>query len=667
MKIDLHVHSKHSKRPSVWLLQKLNCPESYLEPKAIYEYLRYKGMSHVTITDHNSINGCLEIAELENTFLSEEITTYFPEDRCKIHILAWNINEEIHQEIQHVRENIYDLAGYLNEKAVPHAVAHPLAAVNDKFQPHHFEKLLLLFSIFELNGDEERYVNDILIKMLDSLNEQKINEFSNTHNMKPLMDNAWKKYAIAGSDDHAGIDLVKSYTTITGAETIDEFFRKVTSGHAINTVQRGTPKKIARNIHSTAYQYLKRRFKLQNASGADMLLRFCDYVLEPHDPKEYGILSKISYSFDKRRSQKNNNGNIPHYSSLGEFIRNEGKKLLLNDEDLMSIVNDTNRQSTNDNGEFWFDFSNRICNRAFSHIGGEIFKSLSDGMIFDIFHNLGSAGSVYLALSPFFIAYTLSATGKKICRDTLNHSFPNLSSRLQTCPSVAFFIDSYADSKSFEKRFSKYQTALDKKGVETRMISCSRANDCDLDCKNFTPVNSFSIMENSRGIFNIPPFLQILDYCYEKNFTHLHIITPGPMGIIAVAIARFLRIPVIAEFDRSFLEYISEITNDAGMEDLTWVYLKWFYKQADFVLVHSDKGKDELLSKNISPEKIMLVEFSCHDKNSQNSSNRKNWNEIYFNSENIITRRHKSMEETSGMNFINKADKVSKLFENAVS
>ena len=87
MKIDLHVHSKYSRRPSQWVLQKLGCHECYTEPLRLYEIARQRGMNWVTITDHNTINGCLDIVHLPHTFISEEITAYFPEDQCKIHVL----------------------------------------------------------------------------------------------------------------------------------------------------------------------------------------------------------------------------------------------------------------------------------------------------------------------------------------------------------------------------------------------------------------------------------------------------------------------------------------------------------------------------------------------------------------------------------------------------
>src|SRR5262249_42160256 len=83
---DLHVHSRYSDRPTEWLLQRLGAPECYTNPRTVYDAARRRGMQFVTITDHNCIDGAIEIAHLPDTFVSSEITTYFPEDGCKVHV-----------------------------------------------------------------------------------------------------------------------------------------------------------------------------------------------------------------------------------------------------------------------------------------------------------------------------------------------------------------------------------------------------------------------------------------------------------------------------------------------------------------------------------------------------------------------------------------------------
>jgi predicted metal-dependent phosphoesterase TrpH len=152
-KVDLHVHSRFSSRSPEWLLRRFDVPDSYTDPRKLHALLRERGMDFVTITDHDRIDGCLEIADLPGVFISEQVTTWFPEDRCQVHILVWGLTEPQHRQISHLRENIYDLQKYLAAENLAHAVAHPLHRLDEKFSRRHVERLLLLFRHFEgLNG-----------------------------------------------------------------------------------------------------------------------------------------------------------------------------------------------------------------------------------------------------------------------------------------------------------------------------------------------------------------------------------------------------------------------------------------------------------------------------------------------------------------------------------
>ncbi|MFW6143176.1 MAG: hypothetical protein ACOC39_02975 [Desulfovermiculus sp.] len=48
---DLHVHSRYSRRPAQWILQKIDCPECFSDPRRIYALAQDRGMDLVTITD----------------------------------------------------------------------------------------------------------------------------------------------------------------------------------------------------------------------------------------------------------------------------------------------------------------------------------------------------------------------------------------------------------------------------------------------------------------------------------------------------------------------------------------------------------------------------------------------------------------------------------------
>ena len=90
---DLHVHSRYSDQPTEWLLRRLGAPESFTEPRKVYERAKAAGMDFVTISDHDCIRGALEIAHLPGVFLSSEVTTSFPEDGCPIHLLVLGVTE----------------------------------------------------------------------------------------------------------------------------------------------------------------------------------------------------------------------------------------------------------------------------------------------------------------------------------------------------------------------------------------------------------------------------------------------------------------------------------------------------------------------------------------------------------------------------------------------
>src|ERR1700733_15070418 len=96
---DLHIHSKFSDRSEDWLFRRFDFPDSYSDPQELYNRAKAAGMDFVTISDHDTIEGCLKLSRFRDTFISEQVTTYFPQDPCKINLLAWDLSEGQHAEI----------------------------------------------------------------------------------------------------------------------------------------------------------------------------------------------------------------------------------------------------------------------------------------------------------------------------------------------------------------------------------------------------------------------------------------------------------------------------------------------------------------------------------------------------------------------------------------
>lgn len=280
-RVDLHVHSKYPDRPSEWILRRIGSPECYTEPEMVYERARRRGMQFVTITDHNCIRGALEIAHLEGVFIGNEITTYFPEDRCKVHALAWGITEPQFEEIQCLRENIFDLRNYLWKEQIDHACAHPLYSINDQLTLDHFEQLLLLFNTFEsMNGGRNKRGNNVVLSVLQTLDQSQLDELANRHGLAPNGNDPWIKGHTGGSDDHSGAFIAKGCTVCPDAATAKKFLSHVVSGRSISGGLDGTPLSFAHRFFSAA------------SGGEDLVLKTMGEVFGREIPGRYRTSSQ---------------------------------------------------------------------------------------------------------------------------------------------------------------------------------------------------------------------------------------------------------------------------------------------------------------------------------------------------------------------------------------
>src|SRR5262245_13179351 len=258
---DLHVHSKHSNRPTEWVLRQAGAPESFTEPRAIYRRCRERGMDFVTISDHDSIAGALEIAHLPGTFLSEEVTAAFPENGCQVHCLAIGISEAQHREIQRLRRDIYELRDYLAEERIVHSVAHPLVRVDGRLTLAQLEKLLVLFNRFEgLNGIHDRRANELLSAIVAGLTPEVIADLADRHRLEPLGPRPWDKSLTGGSDDHGGFYIATTWTETPEAADVPAFLDHLRAGASAPGGATGSTLRLTQSLYAIAYEFYRRRF-----------------------------------------------------------------------------------------------------------------------------------------------------------------------------------------------------------------------------------------------------------------------------------------------------------------------------------------------------------------------------------------------------------------------
>jgi len=77
VKLDPHVHTTFSGKTSLYPLRDL-LRESYNSPQSVYRLAKERGMDLVAITDHDTIDGALTLAHLEDVIAGCEVTATIP-------------------------------------------------------------------------------------------------------------------------------------------------------------------------------------------------------------------------------------------------------------------------------------------------------------------------------------------------------------------------------------------------------------------------------------------------------------------------------------------------------------------------------------------------------------------------------------------------------------
>jgi predicted metal-dependent phosphoesterase TrpH len=126
MRADLHVHSWHSGLNGD--LAFLHSRDCYSSPDDVYRVARARGMDLVTITDHDSIDGCMELLErpdASDVIVGEEISCWWPDTTLEIHIGAYGMTERVHRELQPLRRHAREMLAFLRSAGVVSVLNHP--------------------------------------------------------------------------------------------------------------------------------------------------------------------------------------------------------------------------------------------------------------------------------------------------------------------------------------------------------------------------------------------------------------------------------------------------------------------------------------------------------------------------------------------------------------
>jgi glycosyltransferase involved in cell wall biosynthesis len=633
-KLDFHLHSYASNVTDYYAANALSLPESYSDPMRVYALLKARGMTLVTLTDHNSIDGVRELLDAgkSDVFISAEMTATFPEDGCNIHVTVANMTEAQFAEIHRLRTNLYEMIAYVDGQIAAESedgnhlayfMTHPLMSTQNRpygregsLSLEHIEKALLFCSCFEVrNGSRTKALNELTIGMLDALDPHTIERLVEKHGLEPKGETPWLKGVVGGSDDHSGINPGRTWTEFpyvgspTPNDVIGALRRRetrpggahggpITLAHSVlkllydgSTRSKASGRKIV-SIGGPVHALLRLAFDSDNETALGrFLLRAKIYV--------QGVVARLLGSRG------------PAGAPFEQIFQCEVHRLLGDPAFRASLARlDTTAQA--DDRIFYVigTLLHRMCARYIDNLrdGGRL------SLIGFIKQAVALATSNALVTLPYLVSFLQQSSDCLVRRD-VRKAF-GLAER----PKVVLVTDTFFDVNGVAATIKRMVREACRRNIDFTVVTCLGEDESEMHLRDpeirrfvdsgmlklFTPIAQMDFPEYNRLQIRFPPFLDMLRYLQESGFTKMQISTPGPMGLLGLLAAKTLQIDTAGTYHTSFPEYVENYTRDISLEALAWKYMIAFYHSVDEVLVPS-KFVARLLHKRGLRNRALLI------------------------------------------------------------
>ena len=539
---DLHCHSTASRVGKLGLQRSIGLPECATPPVEVYELAKRRGMDFVTITDHDSIEGVLEIADRPDVFISEELTASFKGEPQAVHVLCYGITSGDHERLQALSGDVEACAAYIQEREIACALAHPFFTVEAPLTARHRRRLAQLFPIWETrNGARPRELNAPAAIYIE------------THGGT----------GVAGSDDHAGIDIGRTWTQTPAASSPELFLARLRAGEALACGDEGSPAKWAHSAMAIAARVLA-----PGASGSV-------------DP--FAVLAIAA--------RASAGGEDEGLDSSGPALTSEDGRSLL-EAWIVAMGIDARGP----------DLIELFQAEDFSH--ADLFRRARH------LHERGLRRAVNQALAVAASSGDLGAAAAGLfeaCVPAIPYAPPvafigrekaRLVARENERPRVALVADAIGGMHGVTHTLDQIRER-GVPGFEVEVIGTDPSVDRRLAAAAEVDIPFYPGLK--VGIPSLPALVETLA---EGRYQAIHLCSPGPSGVAAAVITRAMGTPIVGSYHTELAAYAGLRSGNPGLEAQAAAFLGAFYAQCRTVLSPSRAADQSLRDLGIEPERI---------------------------------------------------------------
>ena len=580
--------------------------ESYTEPLEVYERARARGMDFVTITDHNSLAGALAIAHLPGTFLSAEFDTWFPENGCRVHVVASGIDEATFAAAMAARASVYDLVACLREADVLHYLAHPLFDMDGRLTPDTAEKCLLLFNVLEArNGSRTTRCNGLLQDVVATLTPERIAAMAERQGVAPYGATPWRKSLVGGSDDHSGLFVAGAHTVAGSGGGLQDFFAAVARGDCAPGGDDGDARLLAHSIYAASFWRVREILRLDDEAAGQRALGLLR--------KGFGRIGRDVPVLEK--TVRGVRSMAPGLYRDGDRRGPEWEALL--DELLgpLAVPHGIAAVGAKELDERLFTVVSRLADDVLEQ---HLTTLLAPGPLpfKQLLQSSFAVGMVHFLELPYFMAWHLQSRDRGVqagLRQELvdgRGGAPGAAGKAAAPAAqpagplrLAVLTDAApgGDGAAYDLAWAgRDAQAAVRVGILSLEPGAGRTPDRGGEIVAFRTLGELSA---GGATLRIPPLLDVLDHLEESAAEALHVTGPGPMGLAGLAGARLLHLPVSGACGAAHAALVAGTGASSTAAPLRR-YLRWFYGRLDAVVVPSRAAARHLIAGGVDPARV---------------------------------------------------------------
>jgi glycosyltransferase involved in cell wall biosynthesis/predicted metal-dependent phosphoesterase TrpH len=539
-RVDLHCHSTASHESRLGVQRSLGLPECATPPEEVYELAKRRGMDFVTITDHDTIAGALEIADRPDAFVSVELTAWFSGEPQAVHVLCWGISPADHEALQGHAHDVEEVAGYLDEKEIPCALAHPFYSVAAPLTGRHRGRLAHLFPVWEtLNGARAPELNLPAAVYTETRGG----------------------VGVGGSDDHAGVDVGRTWTETPPVSTPEELLAAIRRGDATPHGDQGSAAKWAHAALALAIRALPPSDEPATLDPR-AVLAIVEEVMSQGDARSGPATAELGPSHACA---------LLHAWLATIGVATPRELLAWMQEDGFSHA-ELQRRAL------------RSHDRALRAAVGKLLAAAGDP---------GTAGTALAELlGACMPAVPYVAAGAFLAKEKRKLAAPAPQRR------VAVFVDGIGSVHGVARTIDEVRER-GVPGFDVEVIG----TDPNVD-RRLPAVADVEVPAYPGMVLGVPGLPAVVETLGAGAYDLIHVCSPGPAGVAALVAARITGLPLVGSYHTELGPYVELRTGNPVLRALAEGALGAFYGQCELVLSPSPSADESLVGLGIAPERI---------------------------------------------------------------